>query len=249
MDKLLKQMTDLMTKNFIWRSIIRHGKPDNFLDQSKIIFTNLFLHVLPVKVRKKHLRTSYHFYLGIISFFLFIILTVTGVFLMFFYIPSTELAYANMKDITYVVSNGDLMRRMHRWGAHGMVLFVMLHMARVFYTGSYKAPRQFNWVIGVVLWLLTIFLSYTGYLLPWDQLAYWAVTIGANISSYGPVVGDLIRFLLLGGNDILQPTLLRFYVLHVFFLPVVAAVIIGLHFWRIRKDGGLSDPYGYKEDK
>ena len=120
-----------------------------------------------------------------------------------------------------------------------MVICVFLHMCRVFYTGSYKRPRQFNWVIGVVLFLLTLGLSFTGYLLPWDQLAYWAITVGSNLMSSVPVLGSKIRFLMLGGNTVNANALLRFYVLHCVILPATAVLFIAIHFWRIRKDGGL----------
>jgi quinol-cytochrome oxidoreductase complex cytochrome b subunit len=123
-----------------------------------------------------------------------------------------------------------------------MVICVFLHMCRVFYTGSYKRPRQFNWVIGVVLFLLTLGLSFTGYLLPWDQLAFWAITVGTNIGSYAPLVGGRIRELLLGGHSVGQSALLRFYVLHVALLPSAMILLIMVHFWRVRKDGGLSRP-------
>jgi quinol-cytochrome oxidoreductase complex cytochrome b subunit len=147
-----------------------------------------------------------------------------------------------MKDLEYVVSFGVVLRNVHRWSAHAMVIFVFLHMCRVFYTGSYKAPREFNWVIGVCLLLLTLFLSFTGYLLPWDQLAFWAVTVGSNIAAYVPWIGDDLRYLMLGGNQVGQMALIRFYVLHIVVLPLVMGVLLGVHFWRIRKDGGLSRP-------
>jgi quinol-cytochrome oxidoreductase complex cytochrome b subunit len=123
-----------------------------------------------------------------------------------------------------------------------MVICVFLHMCRVFYTGSYKRPRQFNWVIGVFLFLLTLGLSFTGYLLPWDQLAFWAITVGTNIGSYAPLVGGRIRELLLGGHSVGESALLRFYVLHVAVLPSVMVLLTMVHFWRVRKDGGLSRP-------
>jgi len=144
-----------------------------------------------------------------------------------------------MKDIQYVVSNGTFLRNMHRWSAHLMVFTVFLHMLRVFFKGAYKPPREFNWIIGVILLLLTLLLSYTGYLLPYDQLSYWAVTVGANIVKYVPFIGTKIRFLLLGGNQIGDYTLVRFYVLHCVILPSVMLLLVALHFWRIRKDGGL----------
>jgi quinol-cytochrome oxidoreductase complex cytochrome b subunit len=168
-----------------------------------------------------------------------VVLVVTGVLLMLYYQPAIPNAYLNMKDLQYVVSNGMFLRNMHRWAAHLMVITVFLHTLRVFYKGAYRNPREFNWVIGVFLFLLTLLLSYTGYLLPYDQLSYWAVTVGSNIVKYVPVVGKSIRFLLLGGNEIGEYTLVRFYVLHCVILPLLMTSLIGLHFWRIRKDGGL----------
>lgn len=216
------------------------GTPEQ--ERAAAVFGNLFLHLHPVRVHTNTLRAGYTFGLGLISLYLFLILTVSGILLMFYYNPSTELAYKSMKDLEYVVSFGIVLRNVHRWSAHAMVAFAFLHMCRVFYTGSYKAPREFNWVIGVCLLLVTLFLSFTGYLLPWDQLAFWAVTVGSNIAAYMPVIGDYIRFLLLGGNEVGQMALLRFYVLHIAVLPLVAAIFMAVHFWRIRKDGGLSRP-------
>jgi len=224
-----------------WRSIFRTRLPiETNLDRSLIIFNSLALHIHPVKVRERAIRFSYTFYLGTITFSLFVVLVVTGVLLMLYYQPAIPNAYQNMKDLQYVVSNGMFLRNMHRWAAHLMVIAVFLHMLRVFYNGAYRRPREFNWVIGVFLLLLTLLLSYTGYLLPYDQLSYWAVTVGANIVKYIPVVGKSIRFLLLGGNEIGEYTLVRFYVLHCVILPLMMTSLIGLHFWRIRKDGGLS---------
>ena len=132
---------------------------------------------------------------------------------------------------------------MHRWAAHGMVICVFLHMCRVFYTGSYKRPRQFNWVIGVVLFLLTLGLSFTGYLLPWDQLAFWAITVGTNIGSYAPLVGGQRSRIAAGRpHASAKRALLRFYVLHVAVLPSLVILLTMVHFWRVRKDGGLSRP-------
>jgi cytochrome b6 len=223
-----------------WRSIFRTRLPiKTNLDRSLIIFNSLAMHIHPVKVRERAIKFSYTFYLGMISFSLFVVLVVTGVLLMLYYQPAIPNAYHNMKDLQYVVSNGIFLRNMHRWAAHMMVITVFLHMLRVFYKGAYRQPREFNWVIGVFLFLLTLLLSYTGYLLPYDQLSYWAVTVGANIVKYVPVVGKSIRFLLLGGNEIGEYTLVRFYVLHCVILPLLMSSLIGLHFWRIRKDGGL----------
>ena len=185
--------------------------------------------------------------------FLFVVETITGVLLMFYYRPTVEYAYQDMKDLEFAVTFGLFLRNMHRWAAHGMVLTVILHMCRVFYTGSYKPPREYNWCIGVILLVLTLLLSFTGYLLPWDQLAFWAVTVGTNMAKATPIMGaegpfpilsemSDICFYLRGSVDISGNTLLRFYVLHCIGLPLAAVGLMGIHFWRIRKDGGISGP-------
>ena len=204
--------------------------------------SSFLLHIQPAKVHRHSLRASYSFGLGLISLYLFLILTVTGVLLMFYYVPSTDHAYNVMKDLQFVVSAGLVLRNMHRWAAHLMVIFVLLHMCRVFYTGAYKRPREFNWVLGVGLFLLTLGLSFTGYLLPWDQLAFWAITVGTNIASYAPYIGPGLKYLMLGGNVVGQEALIRFYALHVIVLPAFAVLLIAVHLWRVRKDGGLSRP-------
>jgi quinol-cytochrome oxidoreductase complex cytochrome b subunit len=234
----LTALTDL-PKN-VWKSIFRNPLPSNDLERSSTSFTNFFLHIHPVKVHKNSLRPGYTLGLGLISFFLFVILIVTGILLMFYYVPSTTQAYDRMLDLRGSVAFGTLLRNMHRWGAHGMVAVVFMHLCRVFFTGSYKKPREFNWVVGVILFLLTLFMSFTGYLLPWDQLAFWAITVGTAIAGYAPVIGKDIQFLLMGGTSVGQEALLRFYVLHVAVLPAVLTLAIAIHFWRIRKDGGLS---------
>ena len=225
-----------------WQSIVRRDPLSTDKGKSELVFLNVWLHIHPAKVKKENLKVKHTFYLGFITFFLFLILVTTGVALMFYYRPNAPQAYQDMKDLQFVVYLGGFLRNMHRWSAHGMVICVFLHMCRVFYTGSYKRPRQFNWVIGVVLFLLTLGLSFTGYLLPWDQLAYWAITVGTNIGSYAPVVGASVRELLLGGHTVGSSALLRFYVLHVAVLPAVVTLLTMVHFWRVRKDGGLSRP-------
>jgi quinol-cytochrome oxidoreductase complex cytochrome b subunit len=194
--------------------------------------------------------------MGGITFLLFLILTVTGVILMFYYRPTGEYAYHDMKYLQFDVPFGMIMRNMHRWSAHAMVIAVWLHMFRVFMTGSYKPPREFNWVIGVNLLVMTLMLSFTGYLLPWDQLSIWAVTVGTNMGRATPLLGhegpfaDYLgvnarydaRALLTAGRLVGAATLLRFYVLHCIFIPIIAAVLMIIHFWRVRKDGGISGP-------
>jgi quinol-cytochrome oxidoreductase complex cytochrome b subunit len=226
----------------VWNSIFRNPLPSTDLERSSTSFTNFFLHIHPVKVNKNTLRPAYTMGLGLMATFLFVILVVTGVLLMFYYVPSTTQAYDRMLDLRGTVAFGIFLRNMHRWSAHGMVAIVFLHMCRVFFTGAYKRPREFNWVLGVLLLLVTLFLSFTGYLLPWDQLAFWAITVGTSIAGYAPLIGKQMQFVLLGDTTVGQEALLRFYVLHVAVLPAVLVLLVTIHFWRIRKDGGLSRP-------
>jgi quinol-cytochrome oxidoreductase complex cytochrome b subunit len=228
----------------VYRSVFRIGWPRTRQQRLAALLSSLVLHVHPTRVRVHVLRFTSTLGLGLVSFYLFLILTATGLALMLYYVPQVDAAYRSMKDIEYAVSFGMFLRNAHRWAAHGMVAVVFLHMCRVFFTGSYKRPREFNWVVGVVLLVLTLALSFTGYLLPWDQLAFWAITVGTSIVAYFPVVGGGARYLLLGGYEIGQAALLRFYVLHCLVLPLIVAFLVALHFWRVRKDGGLAAPPG-----
>jgi quinol-cytochrome oxidoreductase complex cytochrome b subunit len=253
---MLAQIKKKIKSSEIYKSIFRHGYEDTQRNRALMVVDNVFLHLHPVRVSRHAVNYGYTWGMGGISFLLFIILTITGVILMFYYRPAAEYAYEDMKYLMNDVPFGALIRNMHRWSAHLMVITVMLHMFRVFLTGSYKPPRQFNWVVGVILLLLTFLLSFTGYLLPWDQLAIWAVTVGTNMARatpflghqgpFGPELGmrpdNDIRFLLLGGTQVGPPALLRFYVLHCIFLPLVTAIFLAVHFWRVRKDGGISGP-------
>ena len=231
---------DWLCATSVWKSIFRRGPARTNRTRSLAIFGNIFLHMLPVKAREKSLRVRATYYLGSFSFLLFLVLVLTGVLLMFYYHPAAPQAYRDMKDLQFVVSNGVFLRNLHRLAAQAMVVLVFWHMFHVFYRGGYRPPHEFNWVVGVVLLLLTLFLSYTGYLLPWDQLAFWAITVGTNIISAMPLLGRKTRFLLLGGNLVGENALLRFYVLHCVVLPLMAVVLIAVHFWRIQKDGGLT---------
>lgn len=245
----------------VYRSIFRHPPPRDRRNRVRVILSNLVLHLHPVSIPQHAVRLRFTWCMGGITFFLFLIEIVTGVLLMFYYRPTARLAYVDMVALQDVVSFG-ILRELHRWGAHAMVIAVMLHMLRVFLTGSYKPPREFNWGIGVVLLVLTLFLSFTGYILPWDQLSIWAVTVGSNMLGATPLVGaegpghelltvdgiDLItsrsdiRYWLFGSSVISEETLNRFYVLHCVAIPVVASFLCALHFWRVRKDGGISRP-------
>ena len=192
-----------------------------------------------------HMRPSYFhtsvtgFYptlrLGWLSTYFFVLEIITGLFLMIFYTPSPDIAYDNMQNILGNVPLGQFMRDLHRLGAEGMVLMVMLHMARTYVTGSYKKPRQFTWFTGMVLLLFTLFLSFSGYLLPWDQLAFWAVTIGTSMAEAAPpeIVGTNVNLLLRGAPDIGAGGLLRFYLLHVFALPMLTAMFLGVHYYKV----------------
>ena len=242
MNKNVRQYLDQMHRSRVWRSIFRGGEGPSNLRRAQAVQSNVFLHLFAVKSRRRMLEFSATWYLGALTFGTFLVLVVTGILLMLYYHPSVPQAYADMKDLQFVVSSGVFLRNLHRWSAHAMVFLVFAHLFKVFYRGAYRPPREFNWVIGVVLLLITLLLSYTGYLLPWDQLSYWAVTVGSNIASAVPLVGHRIRFLLLGGHSVNANALLRFYVLHCMILPLVMILFVAVHFWRIRKDGGLYAP-------
>ncbi len=244
----VKEANEKLWGSQLAESILRPGSPfkkgysDSPRNRSYVVMNNVLYHLHPVKVKRHGVKLSYTLCLGGLSFFLFILLTITGIFLMFYYTPSAETAYADIEALSTNVAFGSLVRNMHRWGAHLMVLSVFLHMSRVFYHGAYKPPREFNWVVGVLLLFLTLLLSFSGYLLPWDQLAFWAVTVGSNMAGFVPVVGAQVKFALLAGVEVSAATLLRFYVLHVLALPFILILFLAVHFWRVRKDGGISGP-------
>ncbi len=221
-------------------------RPQSDRQAGDAIVANFLLHWFPAKACKASLDWNYSFWLGAVSAALLLLLVLSGAPLLFLYVPSVERAYGSVKDIEFAVTFGSWIRSVHRVAAHLMVAAVFLHMMRVFLSGAYKngvgqgQRREWNWVIGVLMLLLTLFLSFTGYLLPWDQLAFWAVTVGTNIASSIPWIGPGFRELLIGGRGIDQPTLIRFYVLHVIVLPGGLGLLFAYHMWRIRKDGGLA---------
>ena len=230
----------------LWDQLTWTWQPESTREAGDSIVRNLWLHWFPAKITLRSLSFGYSLWLGTVSAVLFLILTITGLALMFLYVPSVERAYQSVKDIEFTVSFGGFLRALHRIAAQLMVAIVFLHMVRVFLCAGYRngvaasQNRPMNWIIGVLLLLITLFLSFTGYLLPWDQLAFWAITVGTNIASAAPLVGEQIRFVLLGGNQIDQNTLLRFYVMHCFFLPALVLLLFSWHMWRVRKDGGLA---------
>src|SRR5215204_6819950 len=196
---------DFLRSSQVWKSIFRHPAPRDRRNRVVVMLTNVFLHLHPVSVRKSGIALSYTWCMGGLTFFLFLELTVTGVLLMFYYRPTLEHAYNDILILRDVATLG-ILRELHRWGAHAMVITIWLHMYRVFLTGSYKPPREFNWGVGVLLLVMTLLLSFTGYLLPWDQLAVWAITVGSNMARATPVLGHegpLQQLLSVGGVDMI----------------------------------------------
>src|SRR5881398_2654008 len=231
-----KEQIDLLkdpTKTQVYTSIFRHKHDDTPRNRALGVLSNVFLHLHPAKINRDAVRYSYTWGMGGITFYLFIVLTFTGVLLMFYYHPSKVQAFRDVLYLEHDVPFGKLLRNMHRWAAHLMVIAVWLHMFRVFLTGSYKKPREFNWNVGVILLVLTLLLSFTGYLLPDDQLGFWAVTVGTNMARATP---------LLGRSIVDDNALLRSYIWHCIGIPIIASIFMVLHFWRVRKDGGISGP-------
>jgi cytochrome b6 len=243
-------------KTQLYRSIFRVKHDEQPRSRALSVLTNVFFHLHPAKINRDAVRYSYTWGMGGITFFVFLVLTVTGVLLMFYYHPTKVQAFRDILYLEHDVPFGKLLRNMHRWAAHLMIITVWLHMFRVFLTGSYKSPREFNWSIGVLLLVLTMLLSFTGYLLPDDQLGFWAVTVGTNMARATPLLGhegpfgpqlgmspyNDVRFALLGGSIVDANALLRAYIWHCIALPLVASVFMVVHFWRVRKDGGISGP-------
>lgn len=233
------------------RALLRGDPPIEKPNPRYKVFTNAFFaHIRPRYYERSSTKFTHTFGLGFLSAFTFIVEAITGVILMVFYIPEQDQAYQSMIKIIATVPFGQLMRDIHRVGAELMVIFVALHMLRVYLTGSFKHPRQFTWVTGVILLILTLGLSYSGYLLPWDQLAYWAVTIGTSMAKSAPpkeIVGYISNLLLRGGDTIGQNGLLRFYLLHVILLPALTMIFIAVHYYRVSRLHGISLPASEEE--
>ncbi|MFZ5475909.1 MAG: cytochrome b [Myxococcota bacterium] len=220
-------------------SVFRVGWPEDDRKALLAMRSSFLLHLHAPKVRPFSLTFAATWALGFVSLVLCGELVLTGFYLMFYYVPHPDAAYRSMKDLAFVVPFGMLTRNLHRWAAHAMVALVTLHMVRVFLSGGYKPPREANWVAGVGLWVLTLALSFTGYLLPWDQLAFWAVTVGSKMVASVPLLGEPTALLLLGDASVGEAALLRFYVLHCVVLPGVLGAILCFHVYRVRRDGGL----------
>ena len=251
MKELLQKIIEFVTLTQAWRSVYRRKHDGSKRSNVLAVVGNFFMHWHPIKIQRHAVAVKYTWCMGGFTFFMFLFLTLTGLLLMFYYNPNVRDAFWDVKDLNNNVAFGKILRNTHRWGAHLMVITVMIHMFRVFMTGSYKAPREFNWVMGIILLKLTFLLSFTGYLLTWDQLGMWAITVGTNMARATPFLGhegpfgeqlgltayNDIRFALLGGSLVGPNALLRAYIWHCVGIPIVVAFLAAIHFWRVRKDG------------
>ncbi len=243
-------------KTQLYKSIFRVKHEETPRSRALGILSNVFLHLHPARINRDAVRYNYTWGMGGITFYLFVVLTFTGALLMFYYHPTKVQAFRDILYMEHDVPFGKLLRNMHRWAAHLMIITVWLHMFRVYLTGSYKKPREFNWCVGVILLVMTMLLSFTGYLLPDDQLGFWAVTVGTNMARASPMLGhegplgpemgmtpfNDVRFALLGGSIVDSNALLRAYIWHCVAIPIIASAFMIVHFWRVRKDGGISGP-------
>ena len=196
-----------------------------------------------VMFRKIPKGTNWFYTLGSATMFAFLSQAVTGVVLAMYYDPSVTNAYESMRHLTNEVFLGEFVRGMHKWGSTVMVILVFLHMGRTFFFGAYKYPRELNWVIGVVLLILTFVMSFTGYLLPFDQRSYWATIVGVNINGTGPIVGPFLSDFLRGGAEFGATTLSRFYAIHMLVVPVAIAALIGAHLYLVARLGTTAPPW------
>jgi hypothetical protein len=227
----------------VWRSIVRGPiRPRTDRDRKWIVFNNFVLHFRPVRVPAKTLSYTHTFGLGGMSLVLVLLLISTGVLMMFGYEPSPEGAYASVLGLERDVLFGRLVRSVHHWSANFLIAVVVLHLLRVYFTNAYHAPRQFNWVLGLGLLVCVLASNFTGYLLPWDQLSYWAVTISTGMIGYVPLAGEWLQRVVRGGPEIGRATLITFYTLHTTIVPVTIVLLMGFHFWRVRKARGVVVP-------
>lgn len=223
------------------RGILRGDPPPKPNPRVKPHTEGFWFHIRPTFYHEATTTLYPTFRLGLLSALFFAIEIITGIYLMIFYTPSPERAYVSMIDIITNVPFGMFVRDLHRLGAEVMVVVVTMHMLRTFITGSYKKPRQFTWLTGVILLIVTLGLSFSGYLLPWDQLAFWAVTIGTSMADAAPGVGPTVNLILRGAPDIGAGGLLRFYLLHVVLLPFIGLAFLGVHYYKVVR-WGLSLP-------
>ncbi len=220
----------------IRRSIWREPWPVDRRGQIRLALNDLLLHLHAPTIPQRALRITYSFGLGGLSILLFVVLAITGILLMFAYTPTPDEAYTSIKSLHSEIWLGQLIRNLHHWSANLLLILAGLHMLRVFYTAAFHTPREFNWILGLLLLVLVAALNFTGYLLPWDQRSYWAVTISTGMIDYIPLVGSTIRHAIVGGPEVGASTLRNFFAFHVALLPFLTAITISYHIWRVRKD-------------
>jgi quinol-cytochrome oxidoreductase complex cytochrome b subunit len=227
----------------VWRSIFQRPiRPRTDRERRRKILEYFVIHMRPVQVRRSTLPYTHTFGLGGSSLTLIGLMIVTGVLLMLVYEPSPERAYQSVVSLQGQFVFGGLVRNLHHWSANILVAVFLLHMLRVMFTGGYHGPRRFNWVIGLGLLAAILASNFTGYLLPWDQLAFWAVTICTGMFGYVPGIGDFLQLMARGGAEVGSTTLVIFYTFHTTLIPVLLVLLMGFHFWRVRKAGGVVDP-------
>ncbi len=223
--------------------------PEEEHNRLNLIYRSLILHLHPPKINEKVLKFNHTFGLGGMAVVLICVQFITGLLLRFFYEPFPGRAYDSIIHLQSNVLFGQLIRNLHYWSATLLIIIVFLHLLRVFFTSAFHGKRQFNWVLGILLFLILIFSNFTGYLLPWDQLSYWAVTVSTRMLDYIPVIGNSIREIIIGGNEIGSATLLIFYNFHTGILPIGLILVMAFHFWRVRKAGGVVIPESAEADK
>ena len=213
------------------------------------IFRSFLLHFRPREIPERTLKLSLTWGLGGMAAVLVFLLFGTGLMLKFVYEPFPDRAYDSIVYLNSQIPFGRLLRNIHRWSANGLLMIVFLHFLRIFYTGAFFAPRQFNWIIGLTLFTAVVFSNFTGYLLPWDQLAYWAITISTSMLDCIPVVGSGLKEWIVGSSEPGATTLRNFYAIHTAILPALLLFFIPFHFWRIRKAKGLVIPRSFDEEQ
>ena len=226
------------------------GKLRTVIDRQgyRRFFNTLVLHFRPRRVPERTLRFTLTWGLGGMAVVLVTMLIGTGVLLKFFYEPFPGQAYESILYLQRHVLFGQLIRNIHHWSGNGLIIVAFLHFLRVFFTNAFHSPRQFNWIIGLGLFFIVLCSNLTGYLMPWDQLAFWAVTICTGMLEYIPAAGPWLQTLLRGGPEVGPATLSNFYAIHTAFLPALLIILMPFHFWRIRKAGGLVIPRTPEED-
>ena len=227
----------------MWHSVFRGPiVPRTDRERRWVVFNTLVLHLRPTQLPLATMRFSHTFGLGGMSLVLVLLLFATGILMMFVYQPSPAAAYDSITTLRHDVAFGRLVRNAHHWSANLLVGLVLLHLLRVYLTGGYHGSRRFNWVIGIGLLLLVLVANFTGYLLPWDQLSYWAVTISTAMLGYVPAIGGWLQQLARGGAEISDATLIGFFTIHTSVVPALLIVVMAWHFWRVRKSHGVVVP-------